>query len=139
MSQLFFTYCEPTRTSMQIDWSAQDNCFMSRLFDDLIQKDMCSYSNEILNLHPTSLHVQLLDNKSDDPMYNGTQKGDPAELVYWYDAIDAELEALHEKHCFELVDQAEAEGQQIVDSIWVFKHKQHLDGSLLKYKARLCI
>jgi len=48
------------------------------------------------------------------------------------------LKALHEKHCFELVDQAEAEGRQIVDSTWVFKHNQCPD-SLLKYKARLCI
>jgi len=89
MSQLFFTYCEPTRASMQIDWSAQGSCFMSRLFDDLIQKDTCLYSNEILDLHPMSLHVRLLDNKSDDPTYNEIQKGDPSELVHWYDATQS--------------------------------------------------
>jgi len=54
-------------------------------------------------------------------------------------AIDAKLLALHEKHCFDLVDKSEAEGRQIVDSTWVFKHKQRPDGTLLKYKAHLCI
>jgi len=61
------------------------------------------------------------------------------ELVHWYNAIDAELKMLYEKKCYKLVDKSEAKGRQIVDSTWVFKQKQHPDGTLLKYKARLCI
>jgi len=37
--------------------------------------------------------------------------------------MDAALEILYEKRCFELVDKSEAEGRQIVDSTWVFKCK----------------
>jgi len=109
MSQMFFTYSELTCTVMQIDWSTQGNCFILKLFDDLIQKDTCVFSHEVLNVHPMSLHVKLLDNKSDDPSYNTIQKGDPVELVFWYNAIDAELKAFNEKHCFELVNHAKAE------------------------------
>jgi len=60
-------------------------------------------------------------------------------VLHWYDAMDAALEILYEKRCFELVDKSEAEGRQIVDSTWVFKCKPHPDGTLLKCKARLCI
>jgi len=139
MSHLFLNLCEPTRAAMQIDWNTKGNCYLSRLFDDLIKHDTCPISNEVLEIHPMSLHVRLMDDKSDDPTFNEVQKGDSKELGYWYDAIDAELEALHEKHCFDLVDKSEAEGRQIVDSTWVFKRKRRPDGSLLKYKARLCI
>jgi len=100
---------------------------LSRLFDDLIKHDTCPISNEVLEIHPMSLHVRLMDDKSDDPTFNEVQKGDSKELGYWYDAIDAELEALHEKHCFDLVDKSEAKGRQIVDSTWVFKRKRRPD------------
>jgi len=53
--------------------------------------------------------------------------------------MDAKLEALHEKWCYNVVPKSEAKGQQIVDSTWVFKRKQRPDGSLLKHKACLCM
>jgi len=43
-----------------------------------------------------SFNVELLDNKLNDLMFNKIQKGDTTELVHWYNAIDAELQALHE-------------------------------------------
>jgi len=49
------------------------------------------------------------------------------------------LKALYDKECYQLVSKSEAEGRQIVDSTWVFKRKRRPDGTLLKYKARLCI
>jgi len=48
-------------------------------------------------------------------------QSDEMELQCWQDAINAELKALQEKCCFNIVDQEEAEGQQIVNSTWVFK------------------
>jgi len=60
-------------------------------------------------------------------------------LSKWQDAIDDKLWALQEKYCFAVVDKEEAEGRQIVDSTWVFKRKRRPDGTLLKYKACLCI
>jgi len=62
-------------------------------------------------------------NDLDEPMYKQVSQSDALELRCWQDAIDAKLAALQEKHCFNLVDQAEAEGWQIVDSTWVFKQK----------------
>jgi len=64
-----------------------------------------------------------MDDKSDDPTFNKIQKGDLKELGYWYDAIDAKLKALHEKHCFDLVDKSKVKGRQTVNSTWVFKRK----------------
>ncbi len=57
ISHLFLNLCEPTHVAMQLDWNAKGNCYLSRLFDDLIKHDTCPISNEVLDLHPMSLHV----------------------------------------------------------------------------------
>jgi hypothetical protein len=57
----------------------------------------------------------------------------------WYDAMDAELKALHERDCFEVVSISEAQGRQVVPCTWALRKKRLPDGSLLKYKARLCL
>jgi len=86
-----------------------------------------------------SFHVRMNANDLDKPTYREVSQSDALELCQWQDAINAELAALQEKHCFELVDQSDAKGRQIVNSTWVFKRKRQPDGSLLKYKACLCI
>jgi len=97
-------------------------------------------SSEILKLNPLYFHVKLQENDFDDPTFSQVMSGDPQELKFWYDAIDAKLLALHEKACFKVVPKSKAEGQKIVKSAWAFKQKRRLDGSpLLKYKAHLCM
>jgi len=45
--------------------------------------ETCQYSNEILNHHPMSLHVKLMDSDTDDPTFTQIMSGDPKELPFW--------------------------------------------------------
>jgi len=124
---------------MNLDWNQESKCHLTRYFDDLCAQATCEFNNEVLEMHPLALHVRLQQTGTDDPTYREIMKGDPKELPLWYDTMDAELEALHEKRCYDVVPKSEAEGRQIVDSTWVFKRKRRPDGSLLKHKAHLCM
>ena len=61
------------------------------------------------------------------------------EQDLWTEAMNNESQALIRLKCFEIVNQAKAAGRQIVPCTWALKRKRKPDGSLLKYKARLCI
>jgi len=124
---------------MMLDWEAPIQCDTARHFDNLLQQATCELSGEVLKMHPLSFHVRLNVNDMDEPTFRDIQHSDDSEQRHWMDAIDAELQALYDKDCYALVDKEQAEGRQIVDSTWVFKRKRRPDGSLLKYKARLCI
>jgi len=130
---------QATRIAMQIDWNETSRCMLSHHFVDLLDQATCDLSFELFELHPLHFHVKLQASNLDDPSFKEVMNGDPNELKYWYDAIDAELLALYEKLCFEVVSKKEAKGQQIVNSTWAFKCKPRPDGSLLKYKACLCM
>jgi hypothetical protein len=56
-----------------------------------------------------------------------------------YDAMDAELSSLFECDCFNVVPISEARNRQIVPCTWALRKKRRPDGSLIKYKARLCL
>jgi len=124
---------------MHLNWHDMPKCQIAQQFDDLLQQATCEVNQEIFEVHPMCFHVRLNANDLNEPTYKEVLQSDALELCRWQDAIDAELAALQEKCCFDLVDQAEAEGWQIVNSTWVFKPKRCPDGSLLKYKACLCI
>ncbi|KAL6289760.1 hypothetical protein ACE6H2_007270 [Prunus campanulata] len=53
----------------------------------------------------------------------------------WLQAMNDELTALHRTHTWTLVPPHSA--QNLVGSKWVFRIKQHADGSIERYKARL--
>jgi len=55
-----------------------------------------------------SFHVQPFNDNI--PSFNKIKKGDSTELIHWYNTIEAELQALHEKPCFYLVDKSKAKG-----------------------------
>jgi len=131
---------QATKTAMLIDWMKEDSsCMLSWHFDDLREQATCDLTLELFELHPLHFHVKIQASDLNDPTFREVMNGDPSELKFWYDAINAELIALHEKACFEVVSKSQAEGQQIVNSTWAFKRKRRPDGSLLKYKARLCM
>jgi len=55
--------------------------------------------------------MKLQASQLDDQTFHKVMNGDPCKLKFWYDAINAELIALHKKACFEEVFKSEAEGQ----------------------------
>jgi len=88
---------------MNLDWTRELTCYLIHYFDELQEQAMCEFNNEILELHPLALHVHLQETDSDDPTYRDILNSDPKERPLWYDAMDAELEALHEKRCYNVV------------------------------------
>ena len=57
------------------------------------------------------------------------------QSAQWVSAMDKELSALQENNTWELVDLPK--GKKAVGCKWVYKIKQHADGSIERYKARL--
>jgi hypothetical protein len=75
----------------------------------------------------------------DTPTFKDVLKMDADERCKWYDAMDAELSSLLERDCFDVVPISEARNQQIIPCTWALCKKRRPDGSLIKYKARLCL
>jgi len=99
-----------------LDWEAPVQCNTAWHFDDLLQQATCELSGEVLEMHPLSFHVRLNANDMDEPTFRDIQRSDDSKQRHW-------MEALYDKDCYALVDKEQAEGQQIVDSTWVFKRK----------------
>lgn len=59
-----------------------------------------------------------------------------ADSDAWYKATDAEIATLMDRGTWELVPLPK--GRQAIKSKWVFRIKRDADGSIIKYKARLC-
>lgn len=58
----------------------------------------------------------------------------------WRSAMDRELSALREMNCYDLIDISKVpEGCNVIGYIWVYKIKQKADGTILIYKARICV
>lgn len=55
----------------------------------------------------------------------------------WEQAMNEEYDALIKNHTWILVNPPR--NQKVIDNRWVFKLKQHLDGSIDRYKARLVV
>jgi len=82
---------------------------MSHHFDDLCEQATFDLSLELI--WPHDFHVKIQASQLDDQTFHKVMNGDPCKLKFWYDAINAELIALHKKACFEEVFKSEAEGQ----------------------------
>ena len=68
--------------------------------------------------------------------YDEAIKGEDAE--HWLQAIEAEHEAHIENGTWKLIPVSETKGKKIVGSTWTFDIKRGEDGTLARYKARLC-
>jgi len=139
MMYLLTTWSTPVQAATHLNWGETSKCQVAWHFNDLLYQDIWDISGENLDVHPLSFHVRLNANDLDEPTYKEVSQCNAIKLGWWQDAIVDELWALHENHCFDVVNQAEAEGRQIVSSTWVFKCKGFPNGTLLKYKAHLCI
>jgi hypothetical protein len=60
-----------------------------------------------------------------------------SEATKWKEASDTEMSAFQSSSVFDLVDLPH--GSKALRTKWVFKKKRNADGTILKYKARLCV
>ena len=60
-----------------------------------------------------------------------------ADWPKWFAAIQTELDALDEMNVFEIVERPE--NSNILPGTWVLKRKRDENGTITKYKARLCV
>ncbi len=54
---------------------------------------------------------------------------------YWKAAIDEELKSLHKNDTWNITDLPD--GKKVLNTIWIFKTKNHANGSSKRFKARL--
>lgn len=60
----------------------------------------------------------------------------PDEIERWYEAMDIELQALHDKETMIEIDRCDVPtGKQIIKSTWAFKRKRRPNGEIYKLKA----
>jgi hypothetical protein len=58
----------------------------------------------------------------------------------WMQAVNSELQALLDMHCYDLVDRDDVPaGAHIIGHTWVFRLKTNADGTISRYKARICV
>jgi hypothetical protein len=59
---------------------------------------------------------------------------------HWRRAMDEELAALRKLHCYDLIDQSDVPaGKNVIGYTWVYKIKINEDGSVSRFKARICV
>ena len=73
------------------------------------------------------------------PKHMGEVRKSPDRL-HWMSAVKAEIDALRSMGCYELINEADVpSGFRILGYTWVFKIKIHQDGTISRYKARVCV
>jgi hypothetical protein len=76
----------------------------------------------------------------DTPTLREIQNMSPPEIDGWYNAMDAEIAALHAKHTMIEIPRCQVPpGKQIVKSTWVFWRKRRPSGEINKLKARFVV
>ena len=85
-------------------------------------------------LHPFSFAAQTAGNEVFH-FHQAMREDDREECVK---AMIKELEDHRKNKHWKLVKRSEINGAPTIKAIWSFKRKHRSDGSLLKYKARLC-
>ena len=89
--------------------------------------------------HPFSFAAKV--QSEDFPSYQEILRMDKVERVLWLKAMDAEISELSDREAVELVPRSEPKqlNEEIVKSTWAFRKKRKPDGSVSRYKARLCV
>ena len=111
------------------------------------------HSNTLLDLHPGLLQSPYLLEHPIGPMALKAKKKtkDPdlptlreslmsPEAEQWWKAMDKEITSLEEKGTWTVVDRSEVPaGCEVIPATWVQRIKRHPDGSMNKFKSRLCV
>jgi hypothetical protein len=124
---------------MNVEWRNRSQDPIEKRFEDLLEVSTHPLAYEIYNIHPLALQMRMRLSDGDTPTFKDVLKMEAEEQSKWYDAMDAELSSLFEHDCFDVVPISEARNRQIIPCTWALRKKRHPDGSLIKYKARLCL
>jgi hypothetical protein len=127
------------QTIHQVNWNDDvysDPCIQP--FQHLLNVTVDPFTMETYVLHPLLFKSQI--DALDNPRYREVASLDheDPESQLWKEAMNKELQQLHDKGTYEIVAKATIEGK-IIPTTWVFKRKRLPDGTIYKYKARLCI
>ncbi|CAN1159985.1 Uncharacterized mitochondrial protein AtMg00820, partial [Linum perenne] len=79
--------------------------------------------------------VQDLFLMEEDPKTYEEAMNSP-EVSFWKDAIQSELDSIKSNHTWDLVDLPK--GSRAKGCKWIFKKKLRTDGSVERFKARVC-
>ena len=88
----------------------------------------------LTDYHPLSQMAKL---SNDSPKFHEAMNGPFADQ--FYDAMQAEMETLEKIDPWEIVPRESAQDENVLDTTWAFKTKRFPDGSVRKYKARICV
>jgi hypothetical protein len=108
--------------------------FTAQLDPDTLQ--LCDVEDAF---HPFAFAAKV--QSEDFPTHNEILCMHGEERCKWIEAVDAEMSDLTECKACELVPQSEglAKGKQVIKSVWAFRRKRRLDGSVSRCKGRLCV
>jgi hypothetical protein len=136
--QSYFRPMSPASSFLSsIDWDSIDP--IPDRFLMLMSPVNDSFYNVFME-HPMAF--QLSSSLSDSPSLRDILRlPDGDERRGWFEAMDAEINALLDKSTFRLVPRAIAtdRNKEIVGTTWVFKRKRKPDGTIIKLKARLVV
>ena len=84
--------------------------------------------------YPVSQYI-LLNNEGEPSCYEQAMANVRKEK--WYNAMQEEMDSLHENYTYELIEALE--GKKALRNKWVYKLKTGEDGSTPRYKARIVV
>jgi hypothetical protein len=89
--------------------------------------------------HPFAFAAKV--QSEDFPSYHEILRMDGMERKKWLESMDVEMSDLVARKAFEFVprDEATKANKQVIKSMWAFRRKRRPDGSVSRYKARLCV
>jgi hypothetical protein len=129
-------------TVLQEDWSQLgfdaaagiNQTYAAYLEPDLSDEDLYTFS--LADIQPHILQDKMRKSDPDNPTW--TKAMNSPEADKWWQACEVEMNTLeNDLKAWKLVKRLP--GMNVILSTWAFKLKRYPDGSVKKYKARLCV
>ena len=146
-----------TIVDRDVDKDLADSTIFGVLYDDGDREDLTAAELAPLLLPPTSsdnpvvsdcapCFVSVAAQAAVDlgtnhkvPKHFGQIRGSP-DCVDWMKAVSAELGDLKDMGCYALVRRRDVPaGDKIIGYTWVFRLKTNADGTVSRFKARICV
>ena len=100
-----------------------------------------SLQSPFLLEHPLAPMAMKAKKKTKDPDLPSLQESLMSpQAEEWWKAMDKEIASLEDKGTWTIVDRSSVpQGCEVIPATWVQRIKRHPDGSMNKFKSRLCI